>query len=237
MKKIINYILILGISYFTFISCSSSTGEKKIVETGKDVSIGIDKKDDKVTRKESKIDLCVKPLDSKQLFDKAIELQRENGFFLTTSKDTQVFVNSASLMEKAISLDTKNLNLYTNLAKVYFKLDNTEKAIQVLDNLFKVDSSYVEAISSQGFIYEKIGEREKACKKYKKALDVYSFRLNKEYGDYVNRAFLIMLLYGEKSALEELEKINRKYPEEDVSFFEYQFQNFDRGNFIKNSIR
>lgn len=174
---------------------------------------------------------------SKQIFYKAIDLQRKNGFFLSTPKDTLVFIKSAQLMEKAISLDSSNLNIYINLAKVYFRLDSTEKSIQVLDDLLNVDSNYVEAVTAQGFVYEKTGEIEKATNNYKKSLDLYSFRLNIEYQDYINKAFLIMLLYGKEPALIELKEAIRKYPNKDISFFDNQFRNFDREKFIINSLR
>ena len=159
-----------------------------------------------------------------QIFEKAIDLQRNNGFFLSTPKDTQVFIHSAILMEKAITLDSSNQNIYVNLAQVYFKLDSICKAIQVLDKLLKVDSNYVEAITSQGFMYEMMGEEEKAMSSYKKALNIYSFRLIKKYGDHINKSFLVMLIYGENPALEELKEVKKLYPEKDVSFFEINFE-------------
>ncbi len=116
-------------------------------------------------------------------------------------------------------------------------MDSVSKAIQVLDKLLKVDSNYVEAITSQGFIYEKMGEQEKAMSSYKKALNIYSFRLIKNYGDHINKSFLVMLLYGENPALEELKEVKKLYPEKNVLFFENQFRNFDREIFIKNSLR
>lgn len=230
-------IMILLTFYLAFVSCSSNTADKEVIKNKKDTSITVFVKDDKITHEEAKVIPNTKQLNSKQVFEKAIDLQRKNGFFLSTPKDTQVFINSAILMEKAITLDSSNQNIYMNLAKVYFKLDSVSKAIQVLDKLLKVDSNYVEAITSQGFIYEKMGEQEKAMNSYKKALNIYSFRLIKNYGDRINKSFLVMLLYGENPALEELEEVKKLYPEKDVSFFENQFRNFDREIFIKNSLR
>ena len=210
-NTIINTTVLLLIFYLVVVSCSNTA-------TDKNVSINIDM------------------LESKKVFEEAIDLQRKNGFFLSTPKDTLVLINSAYLMEKAIALDSSNKNFYVNLTKVYIKLDSVTKAIQVLDKLLELEPNYVEVITSKGFIYERLGEKNKSDMSYKKALDIYNLRINKTYGDYINKSFLVMLLYGKNEALQELEEINKLYPEEDISFFITQFNNFDRSKFIHNSL-
>jgi tetratricopeptide (TPR) repeat protein len=229
-------VLQLVILSFMFLSCDSTSNDKRRQNKSESSSAHAIVNKNKAVRTQGDIgddSLTV----SKQTFYKAIDLQRKNGIFLSTPKDTLVFIKSAQLMEKAISLDSCNLFIYINLAKLYFRLDSTEKSIQILDNLLDVDSNYVEAVTAQGFIYEKIEKKEKATNKYKKALDLYSLRVNKEYQDYVNKAFLILLLYGQDSALIELQEVKRECPNKDVSFFENQFRSFDRDKIITNSLR
>ena len=217
MRNTIINTTVLLMFYLVLVSCSTTTTDEKKIQNRQNT----------ITQK----------LESKKVFEEAIDLQRKNGFFLSTPKDTLVLINSAYLMEKAIVLDSSNKNIYVNLTKVYIRLDSLTKAIHVLDKLLEIDSNYVEAITSKGFIYERMGEKNKSDTSYKQALDIYNLRLNKTYGDYINKSFLVMLLYGNNKALQELEEIKKLYSEEDISFFITQFNNFDRNIFIQNSLR
>ena len=174
---------------------------------------------------------------SRIFFQAAIDLLRENSFFLTTENDTMVYLEAVNLMEKAIVLDVNNINVYNNLSRLYFKLGRFDEAIKTLDKLLLADSSYVQAIVSQGFIYEKIGSNQTAIEKYDYVLTYYNQNIVNDFNVDINRLFLMLLLDEIENVSLELERIKRQYPEQNIDFFELQFQNFDRKKFIDNSLR
>lgn len=174
--------------------------------------------------------------DAKQYFNQGIQLLQERGFFLLTKKDTLTYLKAAKFIEKAINIDSTYINAYTNLAQIYFKIDSNKKALEVLNNLLYVKPDYVEAITSKGFILERMGKIKDAEENYKKALQIYNFKLNKTYNDYINTAFLVLLLYGEDEAYEKLDNIKNKFPKKDLKIYRNQFKNFNRNEFIKNSL-
>ena len=174
---------------------------------------------------------------SRIYFQNAIDMLREISFFLTTENDTIVYLEAVNLMEKAIVLDVKNLNTYNNLSRLYFKLGRFNEAIRTLDRLLLVDSNYVQAITAQGFIYEKIGDMQTAIGKYDYVLSYYNQNIVNDFSIEINRLFLMLLLGEIENVSLELERIKRKYPKQNVDFFELQFENFDRKKFIDNSLR
>lgn len=238
MRKSIRLIIFVGMC-FALISCNSENSKKEAIQNPKNKNAKVQKptKADKAISEESNVNQKDSQLSSKQLFEKAIDLQRKNGFFLSTSKDTQVYINSAELMEKAISLDSSNVNYRVNLAKVYFKLDSNEKALDVFNEILLIKPDYVEAVTSKGFILEKLGNITDAKKSYQKALKIYGLRTDKTYGDYINMSFLVLLLEGKEEALKELSQVKNKFPDKDITVFKNQFENFDRKEFINKSLR
>lgn len=174
--------------------------------------------------------------EAKNYFNQGIQLLQKRGFFLTTKRDTQTYLKAANYIKKAIEHDSNYVNAYTNLAQIYYKLDSNNLALDVLNSLLKVKPNYVEAITTKGFVLEKMSKQEKANHQYKKALQIYSFKLDKTYSDYINKAFLSLLLYGEKEGLKELEMLNEKYPDKDIEKYIVQFKNFNRQEFINNAL-
>lgn len=174
---------------------------------------------------------------SNLLFRKAIQLQKENGFFLLTHKDTMVYEESARLIAKAISINKINPNYYTNLAKIQFKLEQCEKAIHTLDELLIINSNYTEALSAKGFILEKTGKLDSATICYRQAIEEYDKIKEKEPGDIINKAFLILLIEGEDKALKEIKKLKGKVAESEILFLEEQIRHFDRESFIDNGLK
>lgn len=171
--------------------------------------------------------------EAEKYFEKAIGLQRDNGFFLSTKEDTLILLEAAGLIEKAIKLDSLNQNFYYNLSQLHFRLGNNNRAIQILDKYLVVDPENEEAITAQGFLFEKMGNLRKASNRYRTALELYD---EKTYGARINKAFLILLLHGVDQAMLELKEIEEEFPEQDLSAFEYQFKNFNREQFINNSL-
>jgi tetratricopeptide (TPR) repeat protein len=169
-------------------------------------------------------------------FYHGVSLLRDNGFFLSSRKDTLVYLEAAKYMEKAVSMDTSFVNGYTNLAQIYYQLDSNRLAIDALDRLLDISPDYIPAVTTKGFVFEKMGRMRDANLQYEKAITLYSRKLHPEYEDYKNKAFLIMLLHGEKAGIKELKKLREKYPDENVDLFIKQFQHFNREEFISSAL-
>jgi tetratricopeptide (TPR) repeat protein len=222
---------------FLIINCKGQQEEnaKKHTISNKSGNEYIEKKDNSQTLQD-----LSKPKEisneAANLFNQGIQILQKRGFFLSTKKDTQNYLKAASYIKKAIEHDRNYVNAYINLAKIYYKINHDSLALDVLNNLLEIKPKHVEAITTKGFILEKINKKDEANIQYKIALQIYSFRLNKTYSDHINRAFLTLLLYGEKEGIKELERIKEKYPNKKIDGYINQFRNFNREAFIKNAL-
>lgn len=242
----INNIFVIVIALF-IINCkgnnqSNDTGEKDTLTTQHEGSGTENKGSLKINKENLQMPAQINTVsneisnEAKNYFNQGIQLLQKRGFFLTTKRDTQTYLKAANYIKKAIEHDSNYINAYTNLAQIYYKLDSNNLALDVLNSLLKVKPNYVEAITTKGFVLEKMGKQEKANHQYKEALQIYSFKLEKTYSDYINKAFLSLLLYGEKEGLKELEILNEKYPDKDIEKYIIQFKNFNRQEFINNAL-
>lgn len=174
---------------------------------------------------------------SSVLFERAIQLQRDNGFFLLTRKDTLVYWESAKLISEAISMDPSNLNYYSNLAKIQFKLDQVDHAIATLDKLLDMNPKYIEALTAKGLMLEKIDNIHGAKEYYQYAIVEYDVKKDVSPWDTKNRIFLILLLKGKEEARLELQEAKGKISDSDFVFMEDQISSFNRQSFINNGLK
>lgn len=171
-----------------------------------------------------------------EYFEFGVNILRENGFFLSTRNDTLIYLKAAKYMQKSIELDTCFISGYENLAKIYYKVDSNLSAICVLDKLLMVDPNHIEAVATKGFILENMCEIEDAVMQYEKALSMYLVKSDPLCDDYINMAFLVLLLHGKKAGIKDLESIRIKCPNVDVELYIKQFENFNRKEFIKDAL-
>ena len=216
MKLIKNRILILFFLGITCVSCFQNINN---------VNGSVNYKADSIQK-------------AKALLLDAMKIQKDNGAcFLSSHADTLAYIESSKILLKAISLDPKNVNLYENIVKTYFKINYFTQAISMLKKIQLLDSNNIEAISAEGFILERIGEKENANEKYKIALEKYENKANKDYGVLINESLLIMLLNGKDAALKHLQIIKNKYPNENVLLYESNFKKFNRSSFIQDCMK
>jgi tetratricopeptide (TPR) repeat protein len=174
---------------------------------------------------------------SSVIFEKAIQLQRDNGFFLLTRKDTLVYWESAKLISEAISIDPSNLYYYSNLAKIQFKLDQIDLAIATIDKLLDLNPKYIEALTAKGFMLEKIGNIQGAKDYYRYAIAEYDAKKEVSPWDIKNKIFLILLLEGKEEARLELQEVKGIISDSDYHYMEDQISFFNRNSFIDNGLK
>ena len=108
-----------------------------------------------------------------------------------------------------------------------------------MSELSSINPEHVEAISGQGFIFEKLGKLDSAdqyyeiaAKKYEKFLKVdpdnFAFRYN--------YAFILLFINKKNDALSEMEKIENRSSlnKEQTKLMRESLENFNREEFIKN---
>ncbi|MBX9850255.1 MAG: hypothetical protein K2X86_00680 [Cytophagaceae bacterium] len=162
-----------------------------------------------------------------------IEAGKENG------DTTSSLLKADSILSIAMSLDSMQVQTYINKAKTLCNLKKYDEAISVIEKLKSLKENYAEAYAFQGFVYETIGEKEKALKEYSASYNAYEKRIEKKKDnlyDRVNKVIMLMFLYKENEAKEEMAKTLNDYPNDDIVINgKYQLENFNRQNFL-NSI-
>jgi tetratricopeptide (TPR) repeat protein len=85
-----------------------------------------------------------------------------------------------SVYRRSIALDSTGVEVFTNLADVYFRQRRLDDARMALEHALREDSTYVNAIYGLGYYYEAAGQRQKAAALYERALPFPPARLGLE---------------------------------------------------------
>jgi tetratricopeptide (TPR) repeat protein len=174
---------------------------------------------------------------SQELVEEAVNLQREIGFTIKSKEDSLIFLHSANLLKQAIEVDSMNLFAYVHLVQIYLQFNNTNEAIKLLEKTLIINPNYVEAMSSLGFLHEKIENYDKAVYYYHSALKEYNSRTEKTYSDCINKMFLLLMIEGEETALKELQTIKQMFPDQNPENWKEFITEFNRKEFIENALK
>ena len=86
--------------------------------------------------------------------------------------------------EQALKYDPKNLSVINNLALVYLKKDDPQKALSTCKRLFSVDEKYAKGHANAGLVYIILNDADNAMREWNRALeldpDLREARQNKE---------------------------------------------------------
>ena len=104
-------------------------------------------------------------------FPKSILLQNIQGVVHTELKNYKL---AKDLFIKVINLNPKYTDGYYNLAYIFSKLDQEDKAIENYIKVIKLDSNYFKAHNNLGNIYRKKGLNKKAIECYLSTLEINS---------------------------------------------------------------
>jgi len=141
-------------------------------------------------------------------------------------------------IDSAIAIDQNYYQLYLNKASILFALKDYETGLETLNTVSLLKKNLVEAISTQGFVYEKLGKYNIAKQYYEKAISIYDQLITENPSNVsakVNRAFIILLLKGKDSALYTINDILKQHPNDPVAISTQQLiSNFDRNSFIQS---
>ena len=137
-------------------------------------------------------------------FPKSILLHNIQGVLFTELKNYKLAKN---LFIKVLNLNPNYTDGYYNLAYIFSKLDQENKAIENYINVIKLDSNYFKAHNNLGNIYRKKGLNKKAIECYLSTLEINSnykvayynlagvlqfYIINKE-NKYINKYLLFLL--------------------------------------------
>jgi len=104
-------------------------------------------------------------------FPKSILLQNIQGVVHTELKNYQLAKN---LFIKVVNLNSNYTDGHYNLANIYNKLDETEKAIESYNKVIELDINYFKAHNNLGNIYRKKGLNKRAIECYLSTLEINS---------------------------------------------------------------
>ena len=137
-------------------------------------------------------------------FPNSILLQNIQGVVYTELKNYRL---AKKLFIKVVNLKPKYTDGYYNLANIFSKLNEEDKAIENYNKVIELDSNYFKAHNNLGNIYRKKGLNKKAIEFYLSALEINSnykvayynlagvlqfYIINKE-NKYINKYLLFLL--------------------------------------------
>jgi tetratricopeptide (TPR) repeat protein len=168
-----------------------------------------------------------------KLNNQAIELSTQS-----PSSDSALAL-AKRLLIRSIGLDDDYYLAYVSLASILIKEDKRDSALYVLDRIIEKKKNYAEGISMQGYIYDRMGMLDSAKIKYIKAIAAYDNILKKNERNVnarVNKAFLVMLVYGEKAGYDEINLVLKEYPNNSSALMMKNdfFPTFDKEDFLES---
>jgi tetratricopeptide (TPR) repeat protein len=175
-----------------------------------------------------------------KLSNKAVELFSYARTKLLAEKKI-LFDSTLKLLDRAIQIDSAYYLAYANKANVFIAQKKYKKAIKVLKKSVKVRENYAEGLMLQGFLYEKINMLDKANSTYIEAIEAYKARLDTTFKTknrvniQIDIAFMFMLIEGKQKALQFIDQIILRNPENEMALFmKENIKIFNREEFIKS---
>lgn len=83
----------------------------------------------------------------------------------------QKFKEGKKASERALLLDSTNLDAYNNLARYYMETNKPDEALKYLKDIISVDSSYVGGYINIGFTLQNLGRFEESIPYFNEAID------------------------------------------------------------------
>jgi tetratricopeptide (TPR) repeat protein len=175
---------------------------------------------------------------------KAVELNSEAiKLFAEAYKDKETEKHVIELLDQAIASDSLYRPAHWNKASLLCHLGERKEALRTLDRLAKVQPDFIGILSWGGNILERMGQKEKAKKRYLRDIAKCNAVLKNgpdslKMSVKISRATFLMLLNGKKKGIQEYNKIAAEYPKNEfVSSQKETFYGFDRNKYLKKSCK
>jgi len=144
-----------------------------------------------------------------------------------------------AILDKAIQLDSLNPAPYMSQAGFYCQLGLRRAALRVLARLLSANPNVVGALTSQGFILERMGKQREAREKYLKEIALCSRLIEQNGPDSIQvtqrlaLAVAVLFAKGKAQGVLEYNKILSIYPKNTMVLFERSlFYDFDRKSLL-----
>jgi len=144
-------------------------------------------------------------------------------------------------LDLAIKYDSTYSLAYQNKAGILTQMGNYQEAVNVLETLVqRQDTTEAMVITHLGMSYDMLSHfyKEKAQKTLEKAIAIYDEKLKEDPENvwmWSERAMLFAYSGSREKALEEIEKIIAKFPDDDMPLsYKEEILRFDREEFIKS---
>jgi tetratricopeptide (TPR) repeat protein len=187
------------------------------------------------TKKESFQDINPRAI---ELNNQVSKLLQEESLFRGVFPNDSLLHKALNLVDQSIDCDSTYALAYSNKATILCRLGQYKKAIISLEQAAELQPDYAEVIQAQGFIYEKLGQIDLADNKYQEALIAFNNRLEKDPDNVhilTGKTFLLLFTEGKDAALAEINKIIKKYPDNNTPLIMRRtISLFNRQEFIAN---
>lgn len=160
-----------------------------------------------------------------------------------THSPTDSLLKALTLLDEATNFDTICISCYDEKVIVYAKLKKYDLAIKVLDTICMINSlngfDCENVLKSQGNIYEKANDLNKANKKYAELTTYYRKKQVADPGNLrvkVDLAYLSLFTKSKDEAIAEMKKIilENQASNDTLNLQIDIFEKFDREKFIAN---
>jgi tetratricopeptide (TPR) repeat protein len=175
---------------------------------------------------------------------KAVELNSEaTKLFAEAYKDKETEKHVLELLDQAIASDSLYRPAHWNKASLLCHLGERKEALKTLDRLAKIQPDFIGILSWGGNILERMGQKEKAKKRYLRDIAKCNAVLKNgpdslKMSVKISKATFLMLLNGKKKGIQEYNKIAAEYPNNEFVISQKEtFYGFDRSRYLKKSCK
>jgi len=154
------------------------------------------------------------------------------------STERNVIERAVALLDSAIAIDPLYDVAYSNKISILCRIGDKQRALKTINSFLKIRPERGQLYVIKGNILEAMEDVEGAKKCYRRAMakaDSLVQRGKASPNDLLDRAFLILLAVDKKEGIEELERLQKEYPNEPL-FLEMMktFKEFDHKGHISN---
>jgi len=141
-------------------------------------------------------------------------------------------------IDSAIAIEPKNLEFYNTKFNFLLQARDYDRCIEHLNEMHKIEPNNAEALSFQGYIYEKQGKKGIADKYYQQAIDACKQRITDKqqvFKNYANMAFLMQFYKNKEVSVKMIDSLIKRHP--DNAYLKDQqkvIMAFDKKGFLQN---
>lgn len=128
------------------------------------------------------------------------------------------FNAAKNALERALLLDSTNLNIYNNLANVYGDLGDTEESLRQLKRIIAIDPNYIMGYINIGYALQEKGRFDESLSYFDRAIEIKVKDVSLYGYAYCNRSFSKLKLKDLEGAMADVNKSLTFFPSNSYAY-------------------